>query len=117
MQYDFVIPQGTDVRRVFSLMSSCTRLPIDLTGATVRMQIRTSFYAQEASDTIDSSQGDGRCVLDEAQGLITIFWPHEVTSSLPAGRLFYDLEVESMGGEIFRALEGRITVTAEVTRV
>lgn len=117
MRYDFDIPQGTDVRRIFSLKSSCTRQTIDLTMCKARMQIRTNVYATRYCDTIDSTVDDGRCTIDEKAGTVTIIWPHELTSSLPVGRLFYDLEIESAGGEIARVLEGQITVTAEVTRV
>lgn len=117
MRYDFEIPQGTDVRRIFALKSSCTRQAIDLTMCKARMQIRTNVYATRYCDTIDSTVDDGRCTIDEKAGTVTIIWPHELTSSLPVGRLFYDLEIESAVGEIARVLEGQITVTAEVTRV
>lgn len=117
MQYDFSIPQGTDVRRIISLKSQCSRQAIDLTGARVRMQLRRSSYSKEAIDTIDSAVDKKRCWIDEESGLVYLVWPNKLTSSLPSGRFFYDLEIESAGGEVSRVLEGQVTVTPEVTRV
>lgn len=116
-RYDFEIPRGTDVRRILAVKSQCTKQAIDLTMCTVRMQIRTNAYAKKPLDTLDSSLDDGRCTVDEKGGLITLIWPHELTSSLPVGRLFYDIEIESASGLIARILQGQITVSAEVTRV
>jgi|SRR6056300_63899 hypothetical protein len=105
---NIVLDQGTN----YSLTINMTNLDgsaKDLTGYTVRAQIRKSYYT--------STYTAFTVVHDDTGGEITMTLTAAQTSALKAGRYVYDLEAESSGAtETLRVLEGIVTVTPEVTR-
>lgn len=111
--FNFCIAQGTDSWISFLLTDSTG--PLDLTGFSAAMQLRTSIDSQTAVDTLTT--GNGRLTINADEHQIKCFFPHEQTSTYPASTLVYDLEIQSAEGFIFRVLSGRIKVKAEVTRV
>lgn len=113
-KYNFCIEQGTDLRVPFVLKGSDGNA-MDLTGCQVRMQLRKSFYAEEAVDTLTSD--DGRIVITPAEGRFELIFPNAVTETFPVQALLYDIELVSAGGEVRRIVEGKATVSPEVTRV
>lgn len=111
---DFCIPQGTDYWLPMQLVDGGMQ-KIELGGYTAAMQIRTTKSSTKAVDTL--STANGRITIDEDKGMITLFFPNAATSTFPASRLVYDLEIKSADGYVYRLIEGKITVTREVTRV
>lgn len=79
------------------------------------MQIRSRVFSKEAIDTLTSKSG--RLVIDANEGRITAKFPHSITETYPAQTLVYDIEITSAENEITRILQGKIIVSAEVTRV
>lgn len=86
--------------------------PIDLSGCTARMQIRRSLR-QPVLVYVQS--GDG-ITIDGPNGYVLIELSDEKTDALDIKRGVYDLEVEFPSGDVYRVLEGAITVDRNVTR-
>ena len=113
-KYCFTIDQGTDLRVPFVLKNADGTL-VNLTGCAVRMQLRKNFYADEAVDTL--STGNGRITMSPSEGRFELVFPNSVTAGYPVQTLVYDIELVSSGGEVRRIVEGKASVTPEVTRV
>ena len=113
-KYCFTIDQGTDLRVPFVLKNADGTL-VDLTGCAIRMQLRKNFYADEAVDTLTTD--DGRITMTPAEGRFELIFPNAVTAGYPVQTLVYDVELVSSGGEVRRIVEGKASVTPEVTRV
>lgn len=111
--HNFKIDQGTDASIIFVLKKKDT--PLDLTGYKAAMQVRLAAHTLEPTDTLTSE--NGRLVIVPTEGKITAKFPHSVTETFKPGYLVYDLEIQNSSGEIKRIVEGRIHVSAEVTRV
>jgi hypothetical protein len=82
---------------------------LDLSGYTIRAQLRKS-YGSNTFTEFTSSSG-----INPENGVITLSLTSEQTGALRPGRYVYDIEIENED-EVTRVLEGIITVTPEVTR-
>jgi hypothetical protein len=86
-----------------------TRYPLDLTLYTVHAQMRKS----PSSSTYTAFT----CTIpNPTNGVVTLYLTDEQTSLLSPGRYMYDVVVEDLAHEKFRAIEGIITVTAGITQ-
>lgn len=112
-KHDLKIDQGTDTSIKFVLKKNS--LPLDLAGYKAAMQLRQAAYSVEAIDTLTTE--NGRLSIEPAEGKITAVFPNKSTEQYPPGYLVYDLEIETVSGEITRILQGRVQIIAEVTRV
>lgn len=113
-KYNFCIEQGTDLTVPFVLKNSDGTF-VDLTGCAVRMQLRKNYYSEEAVDTLTTD--NGRISVTPLEGRFDLKFPNKITESFPVQTLLYDIELVSSGGEVRRIVEGRASVTPEVTRV
>ncbi len=86
---------------------------VDLTGYAARLQARVSVEAPTPVIDLDDTEG---IHLGGVNGTLTLLMSADDTSSVPAGRYVYDLEVESANGDVTRLLEGQLTVWPQVTR-
>lgn len=95
-----------------------TGTPIDLTGYQIRMQIRQQHDAPTSLLSFDSEDLDtGMTIGDlDDSGVISIGWSDEITALLGFKTAYYDLTAESGGGDIYRIMEGKITLNRAVTR-
>lgn len=84
--------------------------PLNLTGYTVRSQIRKSY----ASSTVYNFTAT---VFATTSGKIRLSLTNAQTSAIKPGRYLYDVEITSSSGEKRRVLEGIIIVTPEITQV
>lgn len=107
------IDQGETWRMVLRLRDP--NGPIDLTGYTARMQIRSTMASPEPLFGLTSSLGGGITII-EATGTMTLLIADVVTAAWQWTYGLYDLEIESPSGETTRLLKGEIEVSAEVTR-
>lgn len=87
---------------------------VDLTGYTARMQIRDS--ANGATVLTELTTVNGKITLGGAAGTVTLALTAAQTAALTWVWGRYDLEMVSAGGLVDRLLEGRVTVSGEVTR-
>lgn len=84
--------------------------PLNLTGYTVRSQIRKSYASSVAYDFTAT-------VFATTSGKIRLSLTNAQTSAIKPGRYLYDVEITSSAGEKRRVLEGIIIVTPEITQV
>jgi hypothetical protein len=110
--YDMVCEQGATFLRQFTWTDE-NEVPVNLTGFTARMHIRTTVAA--ASTTLELTTANGRITLNPSQGTITLQLTATETAALAAKRYVYDLELVS-GASVTRLLQGAFTVSPEVTR-
>ena len=124
--YNFTIEQGTTVD--FELQyTDINNLPVDLTGHSGRMQIKSGFandkpvtYASLSSSLY--SDGTGLNFSGSAgtkpltSGSIGIYISAVSSSAFTFAKAKYDLEIAS-GSTVTRILEGIITLSKEVTTI
>jgi hypothetical protein len=107
---NLTIDQGATWNITFTYKNS--NGSIDLTGYTAALQLRTSYDA--SSPALSLSSGSG-IVLGGTAGTIAVTASATQTGALTAGEYVYDLELTS-GSIVTRLVQGRITVTPQVTR-
>lgn len=90
--------------------------PVDLTGRTAKMQVRSSYRSDVV--LLELSTENGGITLGGTAGTVDRLITAAQTSALPARGCVYDLELYSPGGgDTDRFLEGSIgTELPEVTR-
>lgn len=102
--YDLCIYRGDTARWRFLVWQDLAKtVPVDLTGATVRSQIRNAPGGGNPTDM--------NC---------TVTVPNTIDMVLPAGtnpspRGVWDLEVTYPSGDVFTILSGRVMTMADVT--
>lgn len=84
--------------------------PLNLTGFTVKSQIRKSYASPTAYDFTTS-------LYAPAAGKIRLSLTAAQTSAIKPGRYLYDVEITSTIGEKRRVLEGIIIITPEITQI
>lgn len=110
-RYDFRIEQGTTVYRTFTITTNGAAW--DLSTFSGRMQVRPTAQADDVFLSLTTEAGD---ITLSDEGVVTVSIDADTTAGILAGSHVYDFEVESAGGEVWRVLEGRFVVKAEVTR-
>ena len=112
---NLIIDQGATWNITFTYKNS--NGPIDLTGYTAALQLRTNYDAisTSASEFLSLSSPTNGIVLGGTSGTIAVTAPATQTAALTAGEYVYDLELTS-GSTVTRLVQGRITVTPQVTR-
>ena len=113
-RYDFTIYQGASFDRTFTWQTGTPATNVNLTGYTGRMQIRQAVGSP--TSVLDITTTNGRMALGGSAGTVAITITAADTTTLTPGQFVYDLELVSAGGEVTRLLEGRATISAEVTR-
>jgi len=124
-KYTFVIEQGSTVNFEIQYKDSSNN-PVDLTGYTGRMMIRSAYadsspttYASLSSSLaadgtgLNFSGSNGTTPL--TSGSIGIFISATSSSAFTFSEAFYDLEIVS-GSTVTRLLEGKVRLSKEVTR-
>lgn len=109
---DLEIIQGQDGDGVRFPVVGLDDQPIDVTGWTVRGQVRTSLSSATAIHTWET--GDGHATAD-TDG-VTLTWTAEQTSEWCGDMYVYGVEITSPEGETYRLVEGQINVSREVVR-
>lgn len=106
--------QGATFKRIIRLTDS-TPTAIDLTGATVRMHVRSTI--SDADTLIELTEANGRATVTDAEnGEVTLLISATDTAALSFSKAVYDLEIEYHDGTVDRVLAGTVTLSKEVTR-
>lgn len=87
--------------------------PLDLSGATIRGAIKRTFGAENA---ISFTTANGKAFLDVPTGFFGLNVKADDTTPLEATSYVYDIEVVLPSGDTTRAMQGKITLTPEVTK-
>ena len=112
--YNIVIDQGADW--FFNVTyDQPDGTPVNLTGYTAAMQLRSYPNAPTAVLTLET--GDG-ITIDPLVGTLELHATNTQTAAIDEGNYYYDLEITAPGtGVITRLIQGIAEVSAEVTRV
>lgn len=108
--YNITCPQGATFDRTFTVNVGGS--PMNLTGYTAAMQVRTS--ADSDTTLLSLTNGSG-ITLGGTAGTIGVVVSSTASAAIASGSYSYDLELNS-GGTITRLLEGAFNVTGNVTR-
>jgi hypothetical protein len=110
-----VIEQGATYFTSFRYLQADKITPMELTGVTAKMQIRATIA--DELPLIELSTENQRIVLDIVTGIISIKIHSLDTTTLPAViDAVYDLELYYPDESVIRLLEGKVSVSPEVTR-
>lgn len=109
---DWVIPQGVDYPIRMRYMAD-NDTPVDLSGAIVRGAVKRTFSAENA---ITFTLGNGKAYLDTVTGFFGLNIVAADSTALEATSYVYDIEVVLPSGDTTRAMQGKITLTPEVTK-
>lgn len=107
---NFVCPQGSTFSRTLTYKVDST--PVDLTGYDARLQIREYHYSDDYIANLTETSGIS---LGGSAGTITVLIAASATQEFVPGDYVYDLELVA-GGTVTRLIEGKFSVTPEVTR-
>ena len=111
--YDSIIDQGADWYLNFQYQDS-NGFPIDLTGYTARMQLRS--LPEDPTPALTLTTGSGITILG-FEGLIEVHATAAQTGSISAGYYYYDVELTApITGVVIRLIQGQFQVNPQVTR-
>ena len=108
--YNLVIDQGSD----FAINLTIKELGSvkNLTGYSARAQMRSSRTASAVAATFTCT-----VLTPPTNGIVKMQLANGASSSIAAGRYFYDLEIHTSGNAVVRRLiQGEVTLNPEVTR-
>jgi hypothetical protein len=109
-KYNLVCDQATTFSFQFQILNNT--IPWNLNGYTGTMTVRP--FVGASTTTVVASTANGRMVLSQSDGRVTVTIDATTTGDITAGRYAYDLVLDS-GSEITRILEGKFIVTGAVT--
>lgn len=94
---------------------------VNLAGYKARMDIRYAL-TKEADTVLSMNNTNGRCTVRGTgiDGIVDLFIQAADTAALTPGTYYYDLEIytgASNAGFVDRLIQGKFTVSAEVTNV
>jgi hypothetical protein len=110
---NFVCPQGSTFSR--TLTYKLDDDPVNLTGYGARLQVREFHYSNDYMLGIDSGSSSANIYTGGSAGTININISASTTKEFVPGNYVYDLEIYTTSN-VYRLVEGKFTVTAEVTR-
>lgn len=117
--YNFTIEQGTTFQKKLTWADDPTYptagSPIDITGYSARMHLREEVESPDPP-ILELTDVNGRIVIGGANGEIDLLIDDADTAALIIEAGVYDLEVESPAGVVTRLMQGRWTLSLEVTR-
>jgi hypothetical protein len=109
-KYNLVCDQATTFNFQFQILNNT--IPWNLNGYTGTMTVRP--FVGASTTTVVASTANGRMVLSQSDGRVTVTIDAATTGDITAGRYAYDLVLDS-GAEVTRLLEGKFIVTGAVT--
>lgn len=109
-KYNLVCDQATTFNFQFQILNNT--IPWNLNGYTGTMTVRP--FVGASTTTVVASTANGRMVLSQSDGRVTVTVDATTTGDITAGRYAYDLVLDS-GTEVTRLLEGKFIVTGAVT--
>ncbi len=106
---ELFMDQGATFNNVINLTDDITNDTINISGYTIRSQMRRSYYSTNPSANITCS------ITDAANGEITLTLSASATANLKAGRYLFDVQTVDTSNNVVRILEGIMTVTPRIT--
>jgi hypothetical protein len=119
---DIVVEQGATFLRTLTLKDGAGVL-IDLTGYTVRGQIRSSQNASSIAATFTgtvlnqtTNKGQASLLISATDTSSIPGDAEQVTPPLKASKYLYDIEMVDGSGVVTRLLQGNVTLVPEITK-
>ena len=110
--YDFEIEQGSTFKwEITVYQADSTTLPLDLTNYEIRSQMR-----KKVSDVSPTVSFTCTKSATPTTGVVTLSLTDEQTALIASGRYVYDVEIESVGGDVAKLYRGAVVIVAEVTK-
>jgi len=106
--YNFTVEQGATFTRTLTLQENSSAM--NLTGYSAASQMRSTADTSTVAGTFTAT------VSNASGGVITLSMTATQTGNIEEGIYVYDIEITSGAGSITRILQGKVTVTANVTR-
>lgn len=100
-----------DTMEAISFTFVLNGLPLDLTGASIRMDVRTRMKKEQLVRWDTGSLG-GLTISDPTNGILLF---DEKIVDIEAGKHIYDIEITLASGEVKSYLRGFFNVTQDVT--
>lgn len=114
-KYDIICIQGATFSKEIQYKDA-TGTAIDLTGYTAKMQVRPKHKDPKVLLELSSTGDSPRITITGATGTIALLVSATDTAKLEFTDAVYDLEITSAGGQVTRLLEGKFTMSPEVTK-
>ena len=111
---NLIIEQGSTFSKVLTYKDSSGTV-IDLSGYSARMQARVNVGDTYTLFSLTSASGGG-LTISGVDGKITITITSTATATYKFDTAVYDLEIDDGSGVVTRLIEGKITLSKEVTR-
>lgn len=108
--YNIKADQGSTF--IFSFTITTDDVAWNLNGYSARMQVRAS--TQSTTKILDLVSTTNITLTN--LGVVTVTVSATAMAAIASGNFVYDLEVQSSSGIVTRLLQGKFTVTPEVTR-
>ena len=113
---DLVIEQGSTFRKTLTWKTGTPSVPVNLTGFTARLQFRTSPSAATTTLSLtDVASAAGQIILGGVLGTVEVYIKHTTTESLVGGGA-YDLELAAPNTDVTRLLQGKYSVSPNITK-
>ena len=106
--YNFTIEQGATFNRVLTLQENGSAM--SLSGYSAASQFRSTHESSTVVGTITST------VSNASAGQITLSMTATQTGAIDEGIYVYDVEITSGAGAVTRIMQGKVTLTPQVTR-
>lgn len=103
------VDAGSDYSNIITVRSS-GGAPLNLTGYTVKSQMRKSYNSSVAYDFTAS-------VYNAPAGQIRLTLTAAQSEQIPPGRWLFDVEITHTSGARRRVVEGIVTITPQITQV
>jgi hypothetical protein len=112
--YNTNVKQGATYNKVITWLTD--NVPVDLTGATAIMKVKTSKCDDTCAEEIISlTTENGRITLGGVLGTITLLITAADTLTLPCGQFYYDLYI-NFGTTSYCKLIGTFTVEGSISK-
>jgi hypothetical protein len=98
----------------FYISGGIATAPVNITGYTARMQLRS--LPEDPTAVLTLSSATGEITIGGANGQVLVHATNVQTGAIDEGTYYYDIEITSGGGIVTRLAQGQIVVTPEVTR-
>jgi|TARA_B110000259_G_C13910429_1_gene360673 hypothetical protein len=106
--YNFTIEQGATFTRLLTLKEN--ESVMNLAGYSAASQLRQTHDTSTVSGTITAS------VTNASAGQLTLSMTSSATGAMEEGMYVYDVEITASSGAVTRILQGKVTLTPQVTR-
>lgn len=102
--------QGATFSTTITLTNDTTNEALNLSGYLIQSQMRYSYYAANASATLNCT------IANASTGLVSIGLDAANTANIKPSRYVFDVKTTSPANVVNRVLEGIITVYPQVTK-